>query len=97
MGSITPFGLTHQNRAGVRFNTYLEVINLVAVTTYKTWTHPRSKLPHQIDHIISQKNDFCRFIDAGATTLLIYGDREAVMWKLKIIVHLKNDLRLEKS
>ena len=95
MRSIGPFGLTHQNRAGLRFNTYLEVNNLVAVTTYykkndyRTWTHPKSKLPHQIDHIICQKNDFCRFIDAEATTPLIYSDHKAVMCKLRISAILK--------
>ena len=53
MRSIGPFGLTHRKRAGVRFIIYPEVNNLVAVTTYYkknnyiTWTHPRSKLPHQ--------------------------------------------------
>ena len=47
MRSIGPFGLIHRNRAGVRFNTYLEVNNLVAVTTYykkvnyKIRTHPK--------------------------------------------------------
>ena len=95
MRSIGPFSLTHCNRAGVYFNIYLEVNNLVAVTTYykkndyRTWTYPRSKLPHQIDDIISQKNDFCRFIDAGATTPLIYSDHKAVMFKLRISAHLK--------
>ena len=55
MRSVGPFSLPHRNRAGIRFNTYLEVNNLVAITTYfkkntyTTWTHPRSKLPHQID------------------------------------------------
>ena len=34
MRSIGPFGLTHRNSSGVRFSTYLEVNNLVAVTTY---------------------------------------------------------------
>ena len=57
--SIGLFALKHQNRAGVRFSTYLEVNNLVAVTTYykknnsTAWTLPRSKLLHQIDHIIT--------------------------------------------
>ena len=61
MRSIGPFGLTHRNGAGVCFSTYLELNNLVATTTfykknvYTTWTHPRSKLRHQIDHIITQK------------------------------------------
>ena len=93
--SVGPFGLTQRNRAGVRFNTCLEVNNLVAVTTYykknnyTTWTHPRSKLPHQIDHIITQKNDICRFVDAGATAPLIYSDHKAVICKLRINAHLK--------
>ena len=93
--SIGPFGLTHRNRAGVHFNIYLEVNNLVAVTTYykknnyATLTHLRSKLPHQIDHIITQKNDFCRFIAAGAATPLIYSDHKVVMCKLRISAHLK--------
>ena len=57
--SIGLFALKHQNRAGARFSTYLEVNNLVAVTTYykknssTDWTLPRSKLLHQIDHIIT--------------------------------------------
>ena len=95
MRLIGPFGLTHRKRAGVRFSTYLEVNNLVAVTTYykkgnyTTQTHPKSKLSHQIDNIITQKNDFCRFIDAGATAPLIYSDHKAVMCKLRISVHLK--------
>ena len=75
--------------------TYLEIKNLVAATTYykknnyTTWTHPRSKLPHQIDHITTQKNDFCRFVDTGAATPLIYSDYKAVMCKLRTNVHLK--------
>ena len=93
--SVGPFGLTQRNRAGVRFNTCLEVNNLVAVTTYykknnyTTWTHPRSKLPHQIDHIITQKNDIFRFVDAGATAPLIYSDHKAIICKLRISAHLK--------
>ena len=67
----------------------------MAVTTYykknhyTTWTHPRSKSPHQIDHIITQKYDFCRFIDAGATSPLIFSDHKAFMYKLRISAHLK--------
>ena len=61
---IGPFGLTHRNRVGVRFNTYLEVNNLVAVTAYykknnyTTSNHPKSKLLHQINHIVTQKMTF---------------------------------------
>ena len=93
--SIGPFDLTHRNRAGIRFSTYLELNNLVAVTTYykknnyATWTNPKSKLPHQIEHIITQKNDFGRFRGAGETTPLIYSDHKAVRCELRIGVHLK--------
>ena len=46
------------------------------------------KVPHQIDHIITQKNDFYRFIVAGATTSW-YNDHKAVMCKLRLSAHLK--------
>ncbi|XP_066912448.1 uncharacterized protein [Clytia hemisphaerica] len=64
LNSIGKFGLKHRNNAGIRFSTYLETNSLVALTTYfqkndyVTWTHPRSKLPHQIDHFITSKSFF---------------------------------------
>ena len=67
--SIGKFGLNHRNCAGIRFHSFLEINELIALTTYfqkknyATWSHPRSKLPHQIDHIICQKSDFMRFTD----------------------------------
>jgi len=93
--SVGSFGLKHRNRAGIHFSTYqLEVNSLIAATTcfeknrYKTWTHPRSRLGHQIDHIITLKNDFCRFIDAGSTKSLIDTDHLGVMCLLRVSVHL---------
>ena len=89
--SIGKFGLHHRNRAGIRFNTFLEVNGLIALSTYfrkknyATWSHPRSKLPHQIDHIISQKNDFYRFTDAGTISPLIDSDHVAVKCKIRFI------------
>ena len=75
--SIGKFGLPHRNDAGVRSLTFIETMNLIAITTYfqkssyTTWTHPRSKLPHQIDHLISEKPNFCRFTDAFVTKPLV--------------------------
>ena len=67
-----------------------ETMNLIAITTYfqkssyTTWTHPRSKLPHQIDHLISEKPNFCRFTDAFLTKPLVDSDHLAVKCKLRI-------------
>ena len=90
MNSIGKFGLSHRNNAGIRFSTYLETNSLVALTTYfrkksyRTWTHPRSKLQHQIDHFITSKNSFNRFVDAGVMTPFIDSDHRAVFVKLRI-------------
>ena len=100
MRPIGSFRLKHQNRAAVYFNVYLEVNNLVATTTYykknvyTTWTHPRSKLPHQIGHMITQKNNFC---DAGGTVPLVDSDHQAVMCKLRISVHHEDNIDRAKS
>ena len=93
--SLGNFGLPHVNNAGLRFNSYLETNSMVALTTcyqkrsYGTWIHPRSKLPHQIDHFITSKSEFCRFTDAGVTEPIMDSDHRAVMCKLRISARLK--------
>jgi exonuclease III len=95
MSSVGKFGHVHRNNAGVRFSTYLETNSLVALTTcfrkrsYVTWTHPRSKLPHQIDHFVTEKSSFCNFIDAGAMAPITNSDHRAVMTKLRIKLNFK--------
>jgi len=70
-------------------------MNLVAITTYfrkrkyTTWSHSHSKLPHQIDHFISEKPDFCRFTDASVRKPILDSDHLAINCKLKIMVHFK--------
>lgn len=92
---IGQFGARHQNAAGERFASYLSVSNMRAVTTffkkknYATWNHPRSKLPHQIDHIITAGKDLIRFTDAGVTDCLIDSDHRAVKCALRIMKRLK--------
>ena len=83
MTAVGPYGLNHINAAGERLRTYLEVNNLVSLTTYfkksayATWIHPRSKKPHQIDHFITSKSDFKRIVDAGRTNPILDSDHLA--------------------
>ena len=87
--SIGKFGLSHRNHAGIRFHSFLEINGLIVLTTYfrkkkyATWSHPRSKLPHQIDHIVCQKSDFMRFTDACSTKPLIDSDHCAIKCKIR--------------
>ena len=110
MNSVGKFGLPHVNNAGVRFSSYLEANFLVALTTYYkkknyvTWTHPRSKLPHQIDHMTTEKSCFRYFVDAGAIAPLIDSDHRAVFTKLRMkmnivkrITHRQKIMRLDHS
>ena len=89
------FGLKHRNNAGERFASYLAINSLLALTTcfrksqYGTWVHPRSKLPHQIDHIIVANEHFCRFTDAGRAPVLLDSDHRAVYCKLRVMARLK--------
>ena len=94
MASVGPFGLPHSNESGSRLRSFLETNSYVAATTYfkkkdATWTHPRSKKPHQIDHFITKKSCFCHFTDSGRTLPILGSDHMAVMCKVKITVRLK--------
>jgi len=69
----------------------VKVNDLIALSTYfrkknfVTWSHPRSKMPHQIDHIICQKSEFFRFTDAGSISPMIDSDHRAVKCKIKFL------------
>ena len=95
MPSVGPFGLRHTNPSGYRLRTFLETNSFVAATTYfkkksyATWTHPRSKKPHQIDHFLTEKGMLCRLTDAGRTLPILGSDHMAVMCKVKITARLK--------
>ena len=90
MSSVGKFGLPHCNHAGTRFSTFLEINSLVACSTYfrkknyATWRHPRSKLPHQIDHILTLKTDFCRVVDVVISKPLLDSDHLSVRMKIRI-------------
>ena len=95
MPSVGPHGLSHLNPAGERLRSYMEVNNLVALTTYfqkssyATWIHPRSKNPHQIDHFITSKRDFGRVSDAGRTSPILDSDHLAIKCTMRIAARLK--------
>ena len=93
--TVGKFGIEHVNYSGRRFLSYLAVNDLLALTTffkkksYGTWIHPRSKNAHQIDHFITSKNTYHRFLDAGVTQSLIDSDHRAVRCKVRIMHRLK--------
>ena len=49
----------------------------------------RSKLPHQIDHVLVHKDYFYRFTDCGVSTPLVHSDHQAVMCKVRLIARFK--------
>ena len=101
--SIGKFGLTHRNLSGVRFMTFLETRNLLALSSYyrkklyATWTNPRSKLPHQIDHVLIHKDSFKRFTDCGVITPLVDSDHNAVMCRIRLIACFKMQLSVRQN
>ena len=94
-GPLGKFGLSHRNPAGIRFLTHLAIHELKVSTTcftkklYATWTHPRSKNKHQIDHFLVNADMFHRIVDAGTTKQVIDSDHGAIMIKLRIMKRLK--------
>ena len=70
--AVGPHGIAHANASGRRLRTFHEMRELYTLTThfpkkaYGTWWHPRSRLPHQIDHVITSLRDRKCFLDAGS-------------------------------
>ena len=96
-GAVGGFGLAHTNASGRRLRTYLELQQFTSLSThfrkrfYGTWTHPRSRLPHQIDHVITACEDRKRFLDAGSFAgQLIDSDHRGMVCKLRVAVRMGN-------
>ena len=57
-----PFGVPHTNNSGIRMHSFFSIRGLTRTTTffqnksYGTWIHSCSKFPHQLDHIITNKD-----------------------------------------
>ena len=100
-GPLGKFGLNHMNSECIRFLTHLAIHELKVSTTcftkklYATWTHPRSKNKHQIDHFLVNADMFHRIADAGTTKQVIDSDHGAIMIKLRIMKRLKKNPPLE--
>ena len=79
-----PFGVPHTNDAGRRMHSFLSIRGLTTTTKfsqkkpYGTWIHPRSKFPHKLDHIITNKDKLCTVTDAGVTESMVDSDHCAL-------------------
>lgn len=82
------FGLSHINDSGRRFHSYLATREYAAVSTwfpkrsYGTWIHPRSRLQHQLDHVVTEQRDKKKFLDCGVRRPLIGSDHRGICARL---------------
>ena len=95
-GAVGPHGIDHVNAAGRRLRSFMESHALCSLTSffpkkaYGTWVHPRSRLPHQLDHVLVTRSDRRRFVDAAACPFqLISSDHRAVGCKLRFRVQMQ--------
>jgi hypothetical protein len=51
---------------------------------YSTWSHPRFKLGHQIDHFVCRKGDLCRVSNCGVVARLMDNDHQALHTTLRV-------------
>ena len=52
--------------------------------SYGIWIHPRSKFPHQLDHIITNKDKLCTITYAGVTESIVDSDHRALKCKFRL-------------
>ena len=95
-GAVGPFGLAHINASGRRLRSFMETHALASLSSfyrkkhYGTWQHPRSKLQHQLDHLLVSRGELKRFTDAGSLHgQLIDSDHRAVGCKLRVAIRLQ--------
>ena len=93
---VGPYGIDHLNDAGRRLRSFLNMNNLVSLSSffkkkyYGTWQHPASKLQHQLDHVFTSRSDLKRFTDAGGCSgQLIDSDHRAVKCSLRAALRLQ--------
>ena len=92
--SVGKFGLPYVNHSGIRFRAYMELNHLTLLSThfkkrtYTTWINPRSKKPHQIDHMICEKSELFRFTNSGTVVPFVDTDHRAVMCNIKLLPRL---------
>ena len=95
-GAVGPFGFAHVNDSGRRLRAFMETHALASLASffrkphYGTWQHPRSKLQHQLDHILISRGELRRFTDAGSLHgQLIGSDHRPVGCKLRVAIRLQ--------
>ena len=95
-GAVGPHGLAHINASGRRLRSFMETHALASLASffrkqhYGTWQHPRSKLMHQLDHMLVTRAEVKRFTDAGSLRgQLINSDHRPVGCKLRVAIQLQ--------
>lgn len=95
-GGLGPFGSIHCNEAGRRLHSHIGSRGMVTCSTmfrkrqYNTWTHPCSRLGHQIDHFFVHKEDWKRVRDCGYLSQLVNSDHGGIGLRLEL------EMRMEK-
>ena len=87
LDSLGTNGIANRNNSGIRFLSFIQSENLIALSTYFpkipkkyiTWIHPRSKTGYQIDHIFTHASSFKLFKDVSTGTHLTNSDHWPVV------------------
>jgi hypothetical protein len=95
-GAVGPFGFAHINASGRRLRSFMETHALASLSSfyrkvhYGTWQHPRSKLQHQLDHLLVSCGELKRFTDAGSLHgQLIDSDHRAIGCNIHVAIQLQ--------
>ena len=95
-GAVGPFGIAHMNASGRRLRSFMETHALASLAYfyrkahYGTWQHPRSKLQHQLDHLLVSRQELKRFADAGSLHgQFIDSDHRPIGCKLRVAIQLQ--------
>ena len=99
-GAVGPHGLEHIDSSGRRLRSFLETHALASLASffrkphYGTWQHPRSKLQHQLDHMLVTRSAVGSFTDAGSLHgQMIHSDHRAIGCKLRVAIRLQRTAR----
>ena len=96
--AVGRYGIKHRTNTGTRLLMFCGLENLRLPISffrkprgaYRTWTHPRSGLPYQLDHWLINSRDAKRVIDAGTTQRLsVNSDHKSIFLKIRIARNLK--------
>uniref|UniRef100_A0A7S2BAE4 Endonuclease/exonuclease/phosphatase domain-containing protein n=1 Tax=Octactis speculum TaxID=3111310 RepID=A0A7S2BAE4_9STRA len=96
---LEKWGLPHVNDAGRDTHDFLATHGLCAPSRFfekkhfHTWRHPRSKLPHQIDHFFTFQRDLKRVVDAGISPMMaVESDHTPISLRIRVARNLKKNI-----